>query len=318
MREEKFIKENSTIWTNLENKLLKLKSKSFKSFDNSELESFISEYKKVCGHLSYCQTYFGDSETTEYLNKLVCSAHGYIYSTSGSNFKKIIKFYLKGFPELLQKYWGYLASSTALFLLGAIFSFILIMITADNAPVLIPQGLIDGVKNLNNGTNSWDSAIESSSIFTNNIKVGFLAFILGITLHIGTSYVLIFNGFILGGAAAIAIQNNVTVKFWSLILPHGVLELFCIFVCGAAGLIIGQSIIHPKHFSRKDSLIKEGKAAVYLVCGTIPLFVVAGIIEGYFTPSSAPDEWKLLFSILSFVAILLYLASPLLFKKQKS
>ncbi|HEY9062449.1 MAG TPA: stage II sporulation protein M [Pseudobacteroides sp.] len=318
MREEKFINDNSYIWSNLESLLHKLKARKLKTLSKSELESFITSYRIVCSHLSYSRTFFGESKTTEYLNSLASSAHGHIYSTRSSGFKKIFSFYIKGFPELLKDNAAYMILSTALFMAGVIFSFIMTVINSDNAPAFIPPELIEGVKTLNSGRGSWDSATQSASIFTNNIGVGLRAFALGITLGLGTTYILIFNGFILGSAAGLALNYNVTSIFWSLILPHGVLELFCIFVCGAAGLIIGKSIINPGIYSRKDSLIKGGKTAVYLTCGTIPLFIIAGIIEGYFTPSNASVEAKLVFSLVSFILVCLYTALPFIIRKKLS
>ncbi|MDP4179673.1 MAG: stage II sporulation protein M [Bacillota bacterium] len=317
MKEEKFIKDNFHIWNNLENSLNMLKTKKFKAFSKPELESFIASYRIICGHLSYSRTYFGESKTTEYLNNLVSVAHSHIYSTKTSNFKKILDFYLKGFPKLIKENAGYFIASTSLFVIGVIFSFILTVITSDNAPAFIPPELIEGIKKLGTSNNSWDSPITSTFIFTNNISVGLRAFAFGITLGIGTGYLLIYNGFILGSAAGLALNCKVFIRFWSMILPHGVLELFCIFVCGAAGLIIARSIINPGVYSRKDSLVKNGKTAIYLACGTIPLFVIAGIIEGYFTPSHVSVEGKLIFALASFVLLCFYLATPFIFKERK-
>jgi uncharacterized membrane protein SpoIIM required for sporulation len=317
MREEKFINDNSYIWHNLESLLDKLKAKRLKTLSKSELDSFITSYRIVCSHLSYSRTFFGESKTTEYLNSLASSAHSHIYSTKSSGFKKIFSFYIKGFPELLKENAPYMILSTALFMIGIIFSFIMTVINSDNAPAFIPPELIDGIKTLNSDRGSWDSATQSASIFTNNIGVGLRAFALGITLGLGTVYILIFNGFILGSAAGLALNYNVFFIFWSLILPHGVLELFCIFVCGAAGLIIGKSIINPGVYSRKDSLIKGGKTAVYLACGTIPLFIIAGIIEGYYTPSGASVGAKLVFSLGSFILLCLYMVLPFIRKEKE-
>ncbi len=310
MKEEKFIKENIKTWTYLENTLKTLKSKGFKRISGDDLNNFISAYNTSCGHLSYSRTYYGNSKTTEYLNRLVASAHGYIYAVESSHIKKMLKFFFNGFPLLIKKYMGYFAASTALFLFGMLVSFVFIMILPDNAPAFIPQDLIEGINNFDSTSRAWDNAITSGFIMTNNIKVSLIAFVLGITLGIGTCYVLIVNGFMLGGAAALAYQKGISSEFWAMILPHGVFELFAIFVGGAAGLLIAKSIISPGIYSRKDSLIKYGKTAIYFVCCTIPILVVAGTIEGYFTPSSASVSAKLIFSLAMLLILVFYLLFP--------
>ena len=76
-------------------------------------------------------------------------------------------------------------------------------------------------------------------IFTNNIRVAFLAFAGGILLGLGTLYVLIKNGLMLGATFGLAVGVGNGPPFFELVLAHGVLELSCIAVAGAAGLRIG-------------------------------------------------------------------------------
>lgn len=307
MKEDKFIKEYSETWKNLENTLIKLKSRGIQKLEKNEIESFLTHYNHTCGHLSYSRTYYGNTSTTEYLNRLVASAHSYIYTTKSANLKKLVSFFTRGFPLLVKKNMLYIILSTSIFLLGVILSFVYTLISSDNAYAFLPKQYVDNVSFGGNSGKIWDSAIMSSFILTNNIKVGFVAFSLGVTLGIGTIYVLIKNGFMLGGLSALAHQSGYDINFWSLILPHGILELFAIFICGAAGLMIGYSLINPGKYSRKDSFILQSKTAAKLVCGTIPIFVVAGLIEGYITPLSVPETVKLVFALLTFVLLVFYL-----------
>jgi uncharacterized membrane protein SpoIIM required for sporulation len=317
MKEDKFIRENIETWKFLESTVAKLKSKGFKKFGKDELNNFMYSYNLVCGHLSYSRTYFGNTKTTDYLNRLVASAHSYIYATRTSNAKKMLKFFFMDFPLLIKQNIGYLIASTSLFLGAVLLSFIFTAVSPDNASAFMPQELIDGINNFSDTGRKWDSAIQSSSIMTNNIQVGFLAFALGVTLGVGTCYILILNGFILGGAAALALNKGISVQFWALILPHGVFELFAIFVCGASGLLIGKSIVNPGKFSRKDSMVRYGKTAIYLICCTIPIFTIAGIIEGFFTPSGVSHAGKLMFSLFTLLLLVFYMVFPVLIKRKK-
>ena len=74
--------------------------------------------------------------------------------------------------------------------------------------------------------------------------------------------------------------------------PHGVLELPAIFIAGGAGLRIAQGMLFPGMLSRQDSLAKAGGEAVRLLVGIIPILIVAGLIEGFISPSSLPWQWK--------------------------
>jgi uncharacterized membrane protein SpoIIM required for sporulation len=125
----------------------------------------------------------------------------------------------------------------------------------------------------------------AASIFTNNIQVTFLAFAGGILLGLGTLYVLVQNGILLGAVAGLAIGAGNGRPFFELVVAHGVLELSCIAVAGVAGLRVASAIVDPGTRARSDALREEARAAVEIVLGTAAWLVVAGLIEGFLTPA---------------------------------
>ncbi len=125
----------------------------------------------------------------------------------------------------------------------------------------------------------------AAEIFTNNIQVTFLAFAGGILLGLGTLYVLIQNGILLGAVAGLAIGAGNGHPFFELVVAHGVLELSCIVVSGVAGLRIASAIVDPGTRTRGDALRSEARAAVEIVLGTTVWLVVAGLVEGFLTPA---------------------------------
>src|SRR5207245_8654013 len=122
-------------------------------------------------------------------------------------------------------------------------------------------------------------------IFTNNIQVSFLAFAGGIAAGLGTVCVLLFNGAIVGAVAGVAFRGGGGGSFLELVVPHGVLELSVIVVSAAAGLGMGRAVIDPGRRSRRAALAEEAREAVEIVLGTAPWFVLAGLVEGFVTPS---------------------------------
>lgn len=311
MKEDKFISNNINIWQNLEKSLKRIKTKGFKGFNNDELNDLLNLYNLTSGHLSYCRTNFGNTGTTNYLNRLVASAHSYIYTSKTSNIKNIFRFLFVEFPILVKQNLNYLIVSTSIFVLGIVLSYVFTMINPENAAAFLPANMLKGIDFSGNAHKLLDSSsLTSSFILTNNINVGFQSFAFGITLGLGTAYVLINNGFIIGCLSALMGSRGMNLKFFSLVLPHGILELFAIFICGAAGLLIGYSIISPGKYSRKDSFILRGKTAIKLVCGSVPIFVIAGIIEGFFTPSGVNDYLKLLFALFTLLVLLFYIIYP--------
>ena len=131
-----------------------------------------------------------------------------------------------------------------------------------------------------------ERAAFSSAILTNNIRVSFLALAGGILVCLGTALVLVYNGLFIGVLGGLVGGAGQTETFLALVLPHGVLELSLIIVSAAAGLRLGWAIVEPGTLTRGQSLRREALLATQLVLGSIPWFVIAGLVEGFYTGSA--------------------------------
>lgn len=130
-----------------------------------------------------------------------------------------------------------------------------------------------------------EQAALSAEIFTNNIRVTAFAFAGGVLLGAGSLLILAFNGVQIGTIAGLAIGAGNGRPFFELVTAHGVLELSCIFVAGAAGMRIGWAIVAPGYEPRGVVLKREAAAAVEVLIGTSLWLVVAGLVEGFVTPA---------------------------------
>jgi uncharacterized membrane protein SpoIIM required for sporulation len=131
-------------------------------------------------------------------------------------------------------------------------------------------------------------ATLAGQILTNNIQVSFVAFAGGILAGVGTTLVLLYNGALIGGVAGLTVEAGRMGPFLSLVAPHGVLELSVIAVSGAAGFTVGWALVDPGRRSRRVALGLGARRGAEIVLGTMPWFVVAGVVEGFVTPTSLP------------------------------
>jgi uncharacterized membrane protein SpoIIM required for sporulation len=129
-----------------------------------------------------------------------------------------------------------------------------------------------------------DQAAFSSGIFTNNIRVAFLAFAGGVLGGLGTAVVEVYNGVLVGTVLGLASEAGNGAQVVELVSPHGFLELSCIAVAAAAGLRVGWAVIDPGPRTRAAALADEARHGAELVLGTVPWLVLAGLVEGFVTP----------------------------------
>jgi uncharacterized membrane protein SpoIIM required for sporulation len=311
LREEQFIKTNSNTWRELEILTNVINKKGIRTLSSMEVKQFLHSFRQCSHHLAYARTHYPGSSVVSYLNSLIGKCHSHVYAVKKISPSYLFKYIAYGFPKLLKDYRWYVLGSFSFFALGMLLSLILVFLNSDNANIFLPPNMVEGVKSgAAGGGDDWNYPLMSSYIMVNNITVSLKAFALGITLGLGTLYVLFFNGALLGALTALIYQYGNPVNYWSLILPHGIIELTAIFISGAAGLLIAKNMLLPGEHSRKDALICGAKKAVALVPGVVFMLIIAGIIEGFFTPLNITEVSKLIFAALTAVILAVYFSIP--------
>ncbi|MGD6775133.1 MULTISPECIES: stage II sporulation protein M [Bacillaceae] len=308
MKVKQFIKQHRDQWKELEKLVSDLHKR--KNITGKNLERFHSLYQKAAQHLSYSQTYFPDEEVTSYLNALVSKSHNLLYKDQITSWKQASDFFGHKFIALLYEQWKFVVVAMLLFTIGGLGSYFTVLSDPLYLYSVLPGDMAQNFdpEKLGESDGMVDAPVMSASILTNNIQVAILAFAGGITFGLLTVYVLIYNGIIVGAIAALFWHYDMTYEFWAYIVPHGMIELTAIFIAGGAGLLMGYKLFVPGEYSRGYQLKVNAKRSVQLLLGTIPLFIIAGIIEGFITPAAISLEAKYLVAGLTVIALILYVA----------
>lgn len=315
----RFIKENKPLWTELE-QLLEQLNKRRNELQASHLDRFTELYKAVSSHLAAMQTHRPADETAIYLNHLVARAHNVMYKENNKSSTQLSDFFLHQVPSLIRARHLFIGFALLLFVLGGLLGFFSVWKDPFNIHYMMPGSMAEGIDPGKTAEPRGDlhSPLISTLIMTNNIRVAILAFLSGITLGFGTVYLMISNGLIVGALAAVFMHSGKSYVFWAYILPHGILELMAIFIAGGAGLYMGYRFLVPGPFPRKHLFLESAKESAQLLIGTVPLFIVAGIIEGYLTPSTLSLEAKYLFAAATLLLLALYYVYGIRKRKQTS
>ena len=306
-----FVNERKNNWQRLEDLLSIVESSPLRGLSKAEVREFGELYRRAASDLAIARAETRDPRLINYLNSLVIRAHGKIYRAEGQGVNLVWQFFAKDFPQAFRRTWRYTMLAFLVFTVFGIGSFVLSYNDLTFADNLGLGELRYAAESKHKWWTSLNQAnqIGSSAILTNNILVAFKAFTYGAFFGIGTLYVLIFNGLHIGGVLGVCYRidpafGNDLVTF---MVGHGVIELSCIFIAGGAGMLIGYSMINPKDLTRSEALKKNGIEAVRLAIGCAFLLVIAGIIEGFLSPSDLPAAVKFGTGILTGVAMYAYL-----------
>jgi len=268
-------------------------------------------YRQTASDLSTVREDVTSTQLTIYLNQLMGRAHNLIYMGRRARPKGIWTFYKDSYPAIFRETLSDTLTAFIIFLAAGVTAFLVAMADPSFARYLLGGRMIDTIEHHKMWTQSIVTVkpLASSAILTNNLTVAFSTFALGITAGIGTVWMMLLNGLLIGVVGEACWREGMSLQLWSFVAAHGVLELPAIFIAGGAGLGIARGLLFPGRLPRRASLAKAGARSVRLVLGTIPMLLIAGFIEGFVSPSSLPALVKFLLAAALGTLLVLYLSS---------
>jgi uncharacterized membrane protein SpoIIM required for sporulation len=296
-------------WDRLASLLAQSDSSGLSQLSRAELQEMALLYRQVAADLSVLRQ---DSTARTYavhVNQLLARAHHIIYSGRKTNLRTLFLFLRDQYPAVFQRQIGYVLASVGITIAFGVLGAVLTTARPEFMRHALPPEMIATMERHQMWTESIVSVApkETSHIMTNNLSVSFVTFAGGIVFGLGTLFSLLQNGMMLGVIGAACHQYGMSILLWSFVAAHGSLELPSILIAGAAGLRLGHAMLFPGGLRWKDSIAQGGLEATRLVSGIIPLLVIAGCLEGFFSPSKAPIWLKFTIGGMLFTLLNLWL-----------
>lgn len=281
MREATFIKQNKPRWEEFE----KVVSQQQQAQPDRLAELFI----QITDDLSFSQTQYPKSRTTQYLNALASKVHLEIYKNKKEDRNRFISFWKTELPEIMYEVRKPLFYAFVIFIVAGAIGAISAAYDSTFVRLILGDGYVNmTLENIKNGnpTQIYSSSgpVEMFLLITrNNILVSFMVFVYGIFLSIGTGFYLFYNGLMVGTFVAFFYGENELAQAFPVIMLHGTIELSSIVIAGAAGFAMGNSLLFPGTYSRLASFKMGALKGLKIVIGLVPFFILAGFIESFIT-----------------------------------
>lgn len=283
------------------------------SLPQDDLSRFGALYREVASDLARAHTYGASPDMLYTLQRSVAAGHNLLYGPLPRSARRFRHWLTRGFPSLVRRRAAYVLVSALLFF-GTFFGTMFAVAgEPDRAVALVPAERIARAEadvsraargERYNEVPELVMPLFSSQVITNNVQVSFAAFAGGILLGLGTVLILVYNGIGLGAMFGLYHAHGLGLYLWSFAGPHGVLELTAICIAGGAGMLMGSALLMPGRTTRRRALAQRSRDAVSLLGGVVILLLLAGLIEGFISPSELPDEVKIAFGI--FTGLLLF------------
>ncbi len=296
-------------WTRLTELVERAGRSGVRALSHKELQELGLLYRQAASDLAAVREDALEENLARSLNQLLARAHNLLYAGRGHSGWGIVEFYRDTFPRIFRETFPYTLAATVLFVMAALMGTLLCFHDPTFERYILPPQMIESIQ----AHKMWTESVltiqpmASSAIMTNNLSVSFTTYALGILAGIGTVYMLLLNGLMIGVVGVACYEGGMSGPLWSFVAPHGVLELPAIFIAGGAGFVLARGLLFPGLLSRRESLALAGSESVRLVLGVIPLLLIAGTIEGFLSPTHLPPMLKYVFAASLFTMLLLYL-----------
>ena len=267
-------------------------------------------YRQTAADLATVREHQDAARLSHYLNRLLGSAHNLVYAAAPARFRTFVLFITRTIPRTVRQTWRYTAAAAALFALGGVIGAAMTLADPGFARFVLGGEMIDTISRGEMWTHSILAVkpLASAGIMTNNLSVALSSFAAGLTI-IGPVYFMGFNGVLIGVVGVACHRAGLALSLWSFVAPHGALELPALFIAGGAGLLLASGLLLPGPLPRRESLTAAAGQATQLMLAAVPLLVVAGLIEGFISPTSLPPILKLLTGAGILTLLTLYLSN---------
>jgi len=264
-------------------------AKGMASLSGPEIAEVVRLYQRASSHLAEARTRYHDPALHEYLNRLVGRAHAAVYSGRPRTVRGFLSLFGARYREAFRRTAPFIAVAAVVLVAVALATDLWIASSPEARAGIVPPAARDAIRHATGGRAAEVGPAVSTFILVNNVQVALLAFALGITLGIGTLWIVVQNAVLLGLLGGAFQGLGKASVFWALVLPHGLLELTAICIAAGAGLRMGWSMVAPGDRPRTTALAEEATQAVLVVVGVVPAFAVAAFIEGFVTGTAVPN-----------------------------
>lgn len=304
MKESEFIEQNKKKWLEFENNLEK------SDVDPAKTSKL---FVQITDDLSYARTFYKSRSVKLYLNGTAKLLFNDLNKSQKKGTKAFKKFWVSDLPLTLYNARRAMLISFLVFVACFILGVVTSIQDKDFAATILSKDYIN-MTNENIAKGDAMGVYKKNSemktflpILYNNLKVDFLTFFSGIFMAIGSLFIMIVNGVMVGVFQYFFIEKGL---FWESFLgiwTHGSLEIPAIILSGGAGLTLGSGLLFPGTHSRFQAFRLSGMNGLKIIMGVAPLTLLAAFIEGFLTRhTDIPDPIRFVFILISFSFVLIY------------
>ncbi len=321
-KSERFVDSKRSGWKTLLALLDKISQKGIKKLSTEEVEIFPRLYRNTCQDLAEARMLNLSPDVIEYLNNLTGQAHSHLYFIKPVTVRNLEQFFKKKLPFALIDNFKYVLLGMILFWGSYIGTYVAVSANPEFAEKFLSIDTLDYMEEMYEDSTSIGRSVGERSAMSayyiqHNISIAFLCFATGIFFGLGSVYFLLYNGVFLGCIFGHLTSKGLGSNLWEFVTAHSFLELNAIAISGAAGFMLGISILKSWKAYSTECLKESQTNILYLVSAAAIMLFFAALIEGNISPSTLEYKYKVAIAIITIILTTFYFIVYPLYKGRK-
>lgn len=264
---------------------------AMRHWDGLRDEDVPVRYRRLCQQLALARRRGYSPLVVERLHALMQRGHAVLYRAPPPPWRRALRFLMADFPRLVRAQRGCLWLSAVLFTVPMVAIFVAVQAWPELVhSVFEPQKIAQFEAMYDPADDSHKLGREAQTdvamfghYILNNISIGFRTFASGLLLGVGSAFVLVFNGVVIGMVAGHLQAIGHGEPFWRFVAGHSAPELTAIVIAGAAGLRLGLALVAPGRRRRIDALVDAGRIGGKLCLGIFAMLLFAAFVEAFWS-----------------------------------
>ncbi len=248
-----------------------------------------ADYRRVAADLAQSRQTAPGSAGREFLEGLYAQLHRELHHSPAQPLAALRTLLREALPASLARVAPHLLVVAALFSAATAAGAWLVTTQPELARLFASPEMISTVERGRLWTeglfNIMPSSVLSVQVLTNNIAVSLFAYCAGMLFGLGTLYIVALNGLMLGSVFAFTAANGLGLPLFEFVVAHGLVEISCLCLSGAAGAAVGNSLVRPGAATRRAAFARATHETLPLMTAVVLLLLGCGFIEGYVSPN---------------------------------
>lgn len=287
MKYSRFVSLRRPLWDRFEEGMRRFRSRP-DSISYQELEELAVGYRQILQDHAWARSRFPDTEASRRLHRVALAGSVLLQRGEGERRYGILRFFFRSFPRAFRRLLPHMLLCGLLFWAAGLFGLGSSLFEPKLAAALLGpeavEGLAEGRLWTESLTTTVPPAYSSSAIATNNMSVAITAWVGGALAGIGSLWVVLLNGYMLGAVVGATLQWAMAGELLEFVAAHGILEITLILVTAGAGLGIGRAVLAAGDRPRMVRVREATRNALVVLGGALPWFLLLGVVEAFVSP----------------------------------